>query len=65
MNTAWWLMVAGLTILVWAVLTRLLWWLMDRSERHYQQRLERRRMGLESAAMAPPRASGTKHGRVS
>ena len=60
-----WLTLAVLAILTWWAVTRAIWSLMDRSERAYQQRLERRRMGLESAAMAPPRASGTKHGRVS
>lgn len=54
-----------LVVLTWWVVTRAVLGLMARSERHYQQRLERRRMGLEAAAMAPPRASGTKHGRVS
>lgn len=39
-------------------------WLMARSERKYQQQVERRRQGLAAASMAPPRASGIKHGRV-
>lgn len=58
-------LVVGLALVIIGLFALVDWLLDERSrERHYQRRLERRRMGLEAAAMAPPRASGPTHRRI-